>query len=146
MSSNEKQIGIRLKDPALQVIEERVKKINRLAPENKTTAGGIARYAVEEYAKQLDRNSIESKLHFTYIGIYTLQHQTTDEEFLEKHPYLTAEDLKLRYSYEELEKLTHAFETIADILNSKESIDIEKIQDWKSVAYELRWNLNQFTP
>lgn len=141
MSTNEKQFGIRLKEPALSIIEKRAEKINKTTPEVKITAGGVARYAVEEYAKQLDRKVIETQLQFQYIGLHTF-HDQTNEDILEKHPYVTKDDFQIDYSFDELEKLTHAFEEISNVLESKELIPKEKVDNWISVANELRWNLD----
>jgi len=144
MSANEKQFGVRLKEPALSIIENRAKQINNLTPETKITAGGVARYAVEEYAKNLDRKVIETQLQFQYIGLHTFQHQTK-EDILQNQPYVTENDFQIDYSYDELEKLTHAFEEITEVLKSKELIPNEKVAKWASVANELRWNFNSWS-
>lgn len=144
MSTNEKQFGVRLKEPALSIIEKRADSINNSTPEVKITAGGVARYAVEEYAKNLDRKVIETQLQFQYIGLHTFQNQTKGE-ILQQHPYVTEDDFQIDYSFDELEKLTHAFEEIVQVLKSKELVPNEKVKKWEIVANNLRGNFNSMS-
>jgi len=141
MSTNEKQFGIRLKEPALSIIEKRAEKINNSTPEVKITAGGVARYAVEEYAKKLDRKVVENQLQFPYIDYHTFYYQTK-EDLLQEHPYITEDDFRIEYSPDELKKLANAFEEIAKVLRSNKLIPNEQVVKWESVANELHSHFN----
>ena len=140
MAVNEKQFGIRLKDPALQVIEKRTQEINNLAPEVKTTAGGVARHAVEEYARMLDRKDVEVHLVMPFVGFDTERGYQDGHKKLEDHPFLEEKDMKMDYSLEDLEKLQAHFIGITEILKRYDYLTERQLQAWESITYKLKWN------
>lgn len=131
---DEKQIGIRLKDPALQVLDRRVDQLNNLAPESKVTHGTLVKYAVEEYARKLDRKDVEITLTFPYEN----RHLDTMEH-IEKHPYVDMEDLTEHFSFDETKELVEAFEVITRILKNKENIEHSVVKGWKTVTKNLKY-------
>lgn len=129
---NEKQIGLRLKDPALTVVNRRVEQLNNFGPEVQVTQGFIVKYAVEEYAANLDRKDIEFSLPLFYPNQDVLR-EYTDKEYLEMHPYVNEDDLKFGYSLDELELISKSLETITNILSQKPHLE-KQYKTWKNIS------------
>lgn len=141
--NNEKQIGLRLKDPALEVLNRRVKQLNELAPENSNSHGTIVKYAVEDYARKLDRKEIETSLSFLYIDKYLMQYKT-NEEYAAEHPYVESQELQHSYSFDELESLSQAFTMIAEIVERHQNIDERSIRAWRNISNVLTHEYTQY--
>lgn len=141
--NNEKQIGLRLKDPALEVLNRRVKQLNELAPENSTSQGTIVKYAVEDYARRLDRKEIETSLSFLYIDKYLMQYKTNDE-YAAEHPYVEKEELQHSYSFDELEILSQAFTAITEIVERHQNIEERSIKAWRNISNVLTHEFKQY--
>lgn len=131
---DEKQVGIRLKDPALYVLDRRVEQLNNLAPETKVTHGTLVKYAVEEYARKLDRKDVEVTLTFPYENRHldTMEHAG-------QHPYVDVMDLVGHFSFDETKELVEAFEVITRILKDKENIDPSVVKGWNAVTKNLKY-------
>ena len=115
-----------------------------MAPEVNTTAGGVAKHAVEEYAKMLDRQDVEVHVVMPFVRWHTQTDYQNERKKIEDHPFLEEKDLKIEYTLDDLEKLRTHFKGITEILQRYDYLTERQLRAWKNITNDLNYTYNHW--